>query len=348
MFICEATESDRERWEEFVLAQANTHHAFRWAWRAILSDTFGHRPHYLIAQTSEKDRTIHGVLPLFLVKSILFGRALISVPYLNAGGILSTSPDAHDAIIERASSIAKDCSARYLELRHVNPISQATDLLLRSHKVSMKLSLEADPEKVFARFDKKLRSQIRKPEKDGVSAEHVRDPEKGVADFYEVFTRNMRDLGTPVYPKKLFLNTVRHFGESAKVFVAHYKDRPIASGITITSGTETEIPWASSLREFNNLSANMLVYWRVIAESARSGSAAFDFGRSSPDSGPYRFKAQWGAKPVPLHWYYRVFSGEAPDVNPKDKKFSLLVSAWQKLPLPIANAIGPFLTRSIP
>ena len=341
-----ATPTDADAWNTFVRERPMTHHAFAWEWRDILHASFGHEPRYLVAV---ENAIVVGVVPLFLVKSILFGRALVSVPYLNAGGILTDRHNVASALAQRLEEEASRERVKYVELRHQE--SSAAHLpswAERSHKVSMILSLAPSSDEMMKRFSSKLRSQIRRPEKEGATSRIEIDSSSGVDDFYRVFAENMRDLGTPVYPKELFRRTIQAFGSRCRTSIVSIAGEPAAAGITITQGHGAEIPWASSLRRFNNVSPNMLLYWSAIRAGCEAGEQYFDFGRSSPDSGTYRFKAQWGAEPKALHWYYHAAPENIPDVNPKSAKFAFAVKVWQRLPLPIANLAGPVLTKSLP
>ena len=343
--IIPATEVE---WTAFLSQFPAAHHAFDWSWRTILKETFGHEPHYLMAVG---DRGVEAIAPLFSVQSRLFGHSLISVPYLNSGGILGTNNQAIEQLHSEILGLGEQLQVRYVELRQqLAPALSTPRFSQRTHKVAMVLPLTRDSDTLFQSFSKKLRSQIRRPEKAGVTVQiYPGDaPDRtGMNAFYRVFAQNMRDLGTPVYPQKLFELSARSFGSRLSFIVASFEGRPVAAGCTIGQGRYLEIPWASSVRDCNHLSPNMLMYWHAIRNAAESGYDVFDFGRSSPDSGTFRFKAQWGAQPATLNWLYDA-ARSVPDVNPNSKKFSMLTSLWRKLPLPVANAVGPFITRHIP
>jgi FemAB-related protein (PEP-CTERM system-associated) len=346
-----ASDNDRARWSDYLDRHDIRHHALAWEWRQILRKTFGHEPFYLIA--SDSDGTVVGILPLILIKSFLFGRALVSLPYLNGGGAIAESEEAFRALFERAVGIGRAGRAAYIELRHREPLQYGAEILQqRSHKAAMLLPLQPTAEEQFQSFPAKLRSQIRRPSKSGLSAEVVRGKDISrttISAFYSVFSQNMRDLGTPVYPRSLFANTVAAFRDTARVILVSKDQIPVAAAITIGWRGNVEIPWASSLRSYNTLAPNMLLYWEAIKGACEDGAKVFDFGRSTRDSGPYRFKEQWGAQPLELKWYGISLRGDTlPDVNPNSPKFRTLVSCWQKLPVPLANFLGPWITRSIP
>lgn len=341
--------NDRALWESFLLENKLCHHAYNWSWQYIIKNVFKHKPFYLIAKEGNK---LSGIAPLFNVKSKLFGNSLISIPYLNAGGIIANNEDVKEKLLEEVYKIAEETKASYVELRHSKEVHFSDpNITSRSHKVSMQIELQKNPEELFNSFPPKLRSQIRRPSKSGMYAEVFCENNanfKAINAFYKVFSEHMRDLGTPVYPKKLFSETINILGKKCKTIIIWFENIPVAAAITINEGNCTEIPWASSLRKYNTQSPNMLLYWEAIKHACFDGQEIFDFGRSSPDSGPYRFKTQWGAKPIPLHWYYKVFSGIAPDVNPNNPKYNFMVNCWKKLPLSIANIIGPIITKGIP
>ena len=342
-----ATSIDQDNWNQFVASQAIDNHCYNWNWQEIIANTFGHQPFYLIAI---EDNKTTGILPLFLVKSILFGKSLISLPYLNGGGVIAINSQTETALINHAIQLSDELKAKYLELRF-RKVLQQNDLHLteRAHKVTMKLELANDPDQVYNSFSSKLRSQIRRPIKEGATTVVTKGYNlKALNDFYFVFSRNMRDLGTPVYSKHLFKLTQKCFDQKLSTIVVYRKDLPVSAGITIHEQQNTEILWGSSLRSENNYSPNMLMYWEAIKDACQRGSHQFDFGRANPNSGTYRFKAQWGSRPLQLYWYYHSALGDIPDINPKSKKFELLVATWRKLPIAIANAFGPWLTKSLP
>ncbi len=348
-----ASDSDGERWNAFVRTAGPDHYGHLWEWRKIISSVFGHEPYYFIA---EEEGEVSGVLPLFLVKSRLFGSSLISVPYLNSGGILAANDIAFRLLLERAAQKKKQ-KVGYVEFRAREPdtryrVEAAFPLAVRTHKVAMRMSLPASEEELMNGFDKKLRSQIRRPVKDGVTCTVISGSSTGkeaaLNHFYEVFAENMRDLGTPVYPKKLWETLFEQLPENSRCIVAYHESAPVAAAVTVGFGGSVEISWASSLRRFNHLSANMLLYFESMKAAIQDRYRVFDFGRSTRDSGTFKFKAQWGAEPKTLHWYYIAAPGDVPDINPSSRKFTVVVSIWRRLPLSITKTVGPWLTKSLP
>ena len=356
--VTEADGGNQKEWESYLQQRCVDHHCFSWLWHDIWQDVFSLRSYYLLAyqnssaQTEDQTNQVVGILPLVHMKSLLFGSALISVPYLNGGGILADTAEAHTALLDHARALGSKLDVKYIELRHRAPLlDRAGSLAVRSHKVSMLLDLPPSPEDLFHAFPPKLRSQIRRPGKSGIYAEVCSGAEEhshALTAFYSVFAAHMRDLGTPVYPKKLFSSAVSRFAKRCHIITVWRDKRPVAAGITIGQGTSTEILWAASLRRYNRESPNMLLYWEAIKSSALNGYTVFDFGRSSYDTGTHHFKEQWGGKTLPLHWYYHLFKGELPDVSPDNPRYSFFVSCWKHFPLALTNRLGPFITRSLP
>jgi FemAB-related protein (PEP-CTERM system-associated) len=335
-------ESETKLWDDFVHRQPAARCPHLSGWKKVIEESFGHAGIYLMAVENE---TVHGVLPLVHVRSRLFGSFLISVPFLNYGGIVAENAAVRQSLFEFARRLAAERHAAYIELRHESP--QLDNAPTKRHKVAMRLDLPNEPDKLWNQFKPKLRSQIRKPMKEGLVIRLGREEE--LANFYEVFSVNMRDLGTPVYSKNFFTKILQHFPHSTWICSILKNDEPIAAGLICGFRETLEIPWASSLRHYNHLAANMLLYWAVLEFAIKQGYRRFDFGRSTPGEGHYKFKEQWGAQPVPLHWQYWLANGNhLPELAPTNPKYRLAINVWQKLPLAVTRWLGPAIVRNIP
>lgn len=213
-------------------------------------------------------------------------------------------------------------------------------------KVRMVLELPGSPDKLMCSMKSKLRSQIRRPMKEGMIS--VVGGQELLDDFYRVFSVNMRDLGSPVHSRKLFTAIFNCFKESARIGLVQYKDRPVAAGLVFCFLDTVEIPWASSLREYGRLSPNMLLYWSLMEFACQGGYRYFDFGRTSQDKGTYRFKEQWGARPSTLYWYGFNTSKNPMLVSVSDSTWMLRAAdIWQNIPVSLANLLGPVIRKSI-
>lgn len=335
-------DSQQEDWDSFVMAQDDGRGPHLSRWKNVIERSFGHQCHYLIAQDHDR---IQGVLPLVHLQSRLFGSFLISVPFLNYGGAIATSAAAFEALLRQAESLAKRLGVDHIEYRSAD--RKVVDAPTKQHKVAMVLELPATPDELWKAFKAKLRSQIRKPMKSGMTVRIGEESE--LESFYQVFSINMRDLGTPVYSKRFFQNILQEFPDQAWICTVYSDDKPCASGLLFGFRDMLEIPWASSLRAYNRLAPNMLLYWSVLEFAIQRGFKRFDFGRSTPNEGTYKFKEQWGAKPVPLHWQYWLSNGNhLPDLSPANGKYQLAIRLWQKLPLAITRVVGPAIVKNIP
>ncbi|MEK7762030.1 MAG: FemAB family XrtA/PEP-CTERM system-associated protein [Nitrospirota bacterium] len=335
--------SDEALWDQYVLSHPRASGYHLLAWRGLIQHVFGHSTYYLMAKDDEG--SVHGVLPLVFTKSPMFGRFLTSMAFFNYGGVLADGADAAGMLLETAAATAKQIGAAHIELRQDELL--ATDWPVRSKKVSMRLALPPDYEALLKAFPSKLRSQVRRAQKEGMEV-RVGGVEL-LEDYYRVFARCMRDLGTPVYEKAFFSAILEAFPKEVRLCVVSLNGKPLASGLLYGFRSRLEIPWAASDKRFSRLAPNMLLYGAVLEFACREGFKEFDFGRSSVDSGTYRFKAQWGAQSHQLYWYYWVSEGRAiPELNPDNPKFKAAIAVWQRLPLPVANLIGPHLVKYLP
>ena len=335
-------ETTPQEWTEYIVSRSAIATGYHdWPWRTVFKHAFGHDSIYLAARRHGR---IVGVLPMVLLDSWLFGRALISLPFVNYGGVVADDEIAARALLDAAIAIARERRCRHVELRHVG--QRFADLPCKQHKVTMTLELRRTPA-LWDGLDKKVRNQVRKAEKSGLA--YRAGGVELLDEFYAVFSRNMRDLGTPVYSRNFFAQILKAFPERVRMHVVSHGPTPAATGLTFQTRSTIEIPWASSVRELNPLCPNPLLYWRLLEGAAARGCSTFDFGRSTPNEGTYKFKAQWGAEPVPLCWEYGLLAGsELPNTSPTNPKFELAVALWKKLPLGMANAIGPTIVRAIP
>ena len=329
-------------WDAFVDTCPDSTGYHLWRWRRVFERTFGHRTVYLAAKS---DGRIVAVLPAVIMRSWIFGRFMVSLPFVNYGGVLSTSDAAARALIDRAAIVADEERATHIELRH--SVRHFEDLPARQHKVAMRMPLAPNAAQAWEQLDRKVRNQIKKAQKSDLTA-HTGGREL-VDDFYAVFAQNMRDLGTPVHPRRFFQEVFELFPSEARVFVVRHGNTAVAAAIGYRHRDTLEIPWASSLRSHRAFCPNNLLYWHAIEQATADGCRTFDFGRSTPDEGTFHFKRQWGAEPSPLYWEYRMFSGERPpDQSPKNPKFKAAIAVWKRLPLPLATWLGPGIMRSIP
>lgn len=332
-----------DRWEGFVARRGLVPLSDHPAWLAVLERGLGHVPYCVEA---EQGGEVCGLLPLAYVRSLLFGQFLVGLPYLNYGGAMADDDATARLLIDHAVGLADRLGVRYLELRHRRAVDHTALRARPGLKVHMRLPLPATGESLWKELSPKVRNQVRKGQKEGLTI--VWGAEALLPEFYDVFSRNMRDLGTPVFGLSLFRSILRQFPDRAELCVVRAGETPAASALLLHGWGITEVPSASSSRQFNKLNSNMLMYWKLLERAVRRGQAAFDFGRSSPESNTYKFKKQWGAAPEPAEWQYYERAGSATEMRPDNPRYRRAIRLWQRLPVPLTRLIGPPIVRGIP
>gem|GEM_PF-84476 len=331
-------------WNEWLNTQGHAGFYQQAAWGRVFQNGLRHQ---VLCLQAVQGQRLTGVLPLAFVQSRLFGRFLVSLPYLNSAGVLADTIEAEHALIDRAIDLADQLDVRYLELRHERAVDHPQLVAVVTDKVHMRLALPAAGDDLWNSIGSKVRNQLRKAQKNEALTAHWGRLDV-LDEFYDIFCRNMRDLGTPPFSRKLFASILQEFPEAAEICCVRMNGQPVASGLLIHGPGTTEVPSASSLRAFNATNCNMLLYWNLLTRTIERGQSVFDFGRSSRDSGTYRFKAQWGAIESPAVWQHYVREGHASDMRPNSGKYDLMIRAWQKLPVWLTRLIGPSIVRGIP
>jgi len=332
-------------------------------WKDIIRETYGHQDYYLLAEEQSK---IIGILPLFHLKSLLFGTTLISLPFLDYGGILADNQEIEKKLISQAMDLVRKLKVDSIEIRHKEtppwveefdgiqikdkpgPSDQKIELEEKrtAPKVRLLLHLPETSDILMKSFKSKLRSQIMRSVKEGCRKK-VGGPEL-LDEFYRIFSINMRDLGSPVHAKKLFENLFKEFPKETKICLVSKDNQCMAASIVIGFKGVLENPWASSLHRYSRLSPNMLLYWAMLEYGCDNGFKFFDFGRSSPGGGTFKFKEQWGANSQLLHWFrWPSTQNNFISKNNTSGSKGLLLSLWRKSPLFLTNWLGPKIRGSI-
>ncbi len=337
-----ALKSDSLAWDNYVDSHPKHTFAHRWGWWPILENSFGVKPRYIIAQRQDK---IEGILPAVLMKSRLFGKYIISLPWLDYGGPLAQSEDVAAGLVEFLTEIAREEDCQFVELRAVR--HRIENLHEKNQKYAFIFDLNGTEDDVWQSIDGKAKNQVRKAAKSGLELQFGKI--ELLDEFYKIFSCNMRDLGTPVWPKSLFTEQFRTFPADTEIALVKLGNMPIATGLIIHYQDYSTVPSASAYQKYLNLSPNNLLYWEIIKHCHNRGSKQFDFGRSSLNAGTFKFKKQWVKNPQEQIWQYKLLkTKELPELNPSNSKFRLAISIWKKLPLPIANALGPKIVTKLP
>lgn len=329
-------------WTEYIrkYPQATFYHEI--GWKEVIERSFGHKTFYLMAM---RQGNIAGVLPLVHLKSFLFGSIFCSMPFLNFGGICADDSETERELLDSARELLKKNQADYLELRHRHKVCQ--DLPVKTHKVSMMIELDPDPEKLWNGFKTKHRTNIRRSEKNGL----VIRPGGAelLDDFFNIISVGWRDLGTPLYRKSFFQAIVDQFSNNVEIFVVYFKDLPIATAFNGLFRDTVEGMWTYSLKEYSNLQTNYFLYWKMIEKACIDGYRHFHLGRSTNETGATFFKSKWNAAPQQLYWEYILNRRkEMPDLSVDNPRFQLAQNVWRRMPVPLTNFIGPRVARFIP
>ena len=342
-----AEKVDRKMWDGYVAQHPDSSPYHLFAWKSAVEQAYGWKGYYLLA---ENEGEICGVLPLVKMSTPLCAWQLVALPYCDVGSVLSDTQEMEECLVGEAVMFAKKIRAQVIDLR--GGLSPKTVSSIEfpmgtiTNKVRMFLELPDSSEGLLRGFKSKLRSQIRKAEKNDLA--FVWSSDGDVDGFYKVFSENMRDLGSPVHSKELIEAVMLSFGDSARLGLVFCGEQLVGGGVLLCCGQKVCIPWASTLRKYNKLAPNMLLYWNLLKFAADKGFKVFDFGRSTMGEGTYKFKAQWGAKPKELSWYTIMLNGdiafEQEEIGGVRQKAQTL---WCKLPLGVANYLGPKIRKFI-
>jgi FemAB-related protein (PEP-CTERM system-associated) len=333
---------DFAAWDKYVRSHPHGSLYHLSTWQRLIGDVFHHRPMHLTARETDTNK-IAGVLPLFLVQSRLFGRMLVSTPHGAYGGILANSDAVAHAMFRRARAIAEEHNVDFLELRNFrNPVVDDS-LIEKDLYVTFRQELFENPELNFQAFPKKTRYEIREGIKNQLE---FKIDAIGTNEFYEVFSRSVHNLGTPVFPKRLFVHGQDLFGSDCRIFSVHAGEKVIAAAWTLFYKDEFVPHFAGSIREYNRLSPNNFMYWMLIKFGCENGYKTFDFGRSKQGTGSCAFKKHFGIPMYGLQYQYSLVRQQSmPDYSPLNPKFALSIQLWRKLPLPVTRVIGPMISK---
>lgn len=320
------------------------------SWLEILHASFGHIPFLLLSR--RESGGIDGYLPLSLVSSRLFGRFLVSLPYVTRAGVVAADADVDARLRDAAIDLARELDVDHLQVRESDPCGDTRFATMRTDKVRMTKVLPRTPAALWRQLGAKVRNQIRKGARGDLELRIGRH--ELLRDFHRVWSENMRDLGTPGYPLRFFAEVLDGFADGAELAVVDRDGRPVAAALLIHGvrghggGWATTVPAASSRRAERPSNVNMWMYHRLLMRAMERGSGEFDFGRSTRGSGAYRFKQQWRCTAIPTCWHYSVRRGDIAALRSDDARHTRRISVWKRLPLWLTRAVGPSIARGIP
>ena len=333
-------DSDRRRWEEFVFACPAATFFHRIGWREIYEEVFRHRTHYLLA---ERGGELAGVLPLVQMKSMVFGHALVSLPFAVYGGAAALDREATRALHEAAVALGRELGVGHLELRNV--VSAEPEWPRQELHVTFRKSLLADVEANLLAIPRKQRAMVRKGIQRGLKSE-IDEP---IDRFFELYADNVHRHGTPPYSKRYFAALRRVFGDDCDILIVTDPQGLAVSGVMSFYFRGEVLPYYAGDRvEARELAANDFKYWELMRRACERGLSTFDFGRSKRDSGSFDFKKNWGFEPTPLHYEFQLFKRDTvPQNNPANPRYQRAIELWRRLPRGAVNAFGPLLSRSL-
>lgn len=312
------------------------------AWIDVIEKSFGHNSLIICARSASGE--LIGGIPLVVFSSPLFGKFAVSIPFLNYGGMVSYYKDVSKKLMNSVESVRKELDLKHVEVRS---IYEGLGDNFSTKKVSMILQLPTDDNQLEKTLGSKLRAQYKKAEEFNPSFKIGK--QDLLEDFYSVFARNMRDLGTPVYSKSWFGNILKDPRLDSNIIVVYVKNKPVSCGFLVRHESLMEIPWASTIKSANKYNTNMWMYRKILSFSIEQECKYFDFGRSTVNAGTYKFKKQWGAEPHQNYWYHFLSqSDQKPEINPDNPKLRIFIALWKWLPVWIANIIGPQIIKGIP
>lgn len=344
---------DDAEWTEFVESAPDATVAHLIGWRELIHRVFGYQPAYRVAR---RDGRICGALPAFVVASRLLGRHIISVPFLNQGGICAADEESRQALLEESRRMLDAYCARHVEMRCACP--PPVGLLARTHKIRLVLDLPSTTDQVWTSLRSEIRNRVRRAEKCGLSV-HFHSSE--VDGFYRIFADNMHELGVPAHPRRFFEEVLAHVGHtsqegggggagSAELVTVRDGLDVVGGAILLQFRDSVEVPWVSCSRSHFDKCPNNLLYWHILRRACEQGYRLFDFGRSTPNTGPAVFKMRWGARAEQLYWHYVVPEGAAlpGEASSRDRRFRLASAIWKRAPRVLTNFLGPRLIAHLP
>lgn len=334
-----AAGADAARWNAFVQTALDATFFHRFEWKGVIERAFRHRTHFLYAEQAGR---VVGVLPLAELKTLLFGHALVSLPFCVYGGIAAETADARDALDRAARSLADRLGVGHLEYRHLQPV--LPDLGGQELYVTFRRAIDPDEEKNLLAIPRKQRAMVRK----GVKAGLVSEIDAGVDRVFAAYSQSVHRLGTPVFTKSYFAILKATFGSDCEVLTVTHEGRVVASVLSFYFRDQVLPYYGGGTDLAREFAGNDFMYWELLRRACARGLGVFDFGRSKRGTGSFDFKKNWGFEPAPLAYqYHLVRATRVPEHNPLNPKYQRFIRLWRRLPLPAANALGPFIVRGL-
>ncbi len=337
--VREMQQTDKVRWDAFVDSCLDATFFHRSGWKEVIERAFGHKTYFLLA---EQDGVIQGVLPLAQIRHFLFGHSLSSLPFCVYGGIAATSMPAREKLDAAAQDIASKLNVDYLEYRNIRPHHE--DWPSKDLYVTFRKPIDPDVEQNMKNIPRKQRAMVRS----GIKNNLVSELDDGIERFFGVFSDNMLRHGTPALSKGYFALLMETFGQDCEVLSVTHDGEVVSSVLSFYFRDEVLPYYAGDTVKARSLAANDFKYWELMRRACERGYRVFDYGRSKRGTGSFDFKKNWGFEATPLSYEYQLHKAQAvPDQNPLNPKYQLFIKAWRKLPLSVANFIGPHIVKNL-
>ena len=331
--------ADRTRWDDFVLSCPEATFFHRAGWQRVIERAFGHRTFFLLAESGNR---IEGVLPLAQVKSLLFGHALVSLPFCVYGGAATETNRARMALDAEAIALAERLQVDHLEYRSRSRLHE--DWNTKDLYVTFRKTNDPDPDKNLNAIPRKQRAMVRKGIKSGLSAILDSDTDR----FFSAYSESVHRLGTPVFSRRYFDILREEFAADSEIVTVTDNGKLVASVLSFFFRDEVLPYYGGGTDLARQVAGNDFMYWEVMRRACERGLRTFDYGRSKRGTGSFDFKKNWGFEPTPLPYEYRLVKGhEVPDHNPLNPKYRAFIALWKKLPRAMANRIGPHIVKSL-
>lgn len=331
--------TDAANWDAFVGRCDESTFFHRAGWKEVIERAFGHRTHYLLAESGGK---IEGILPLAEIKHFYFGHSLSSLPFGVYGGIAAESEEARELLDRKAQDLAGNLGVDHLEYRNVKPFHE--DWPTKDIYVTFRKEIDPDVDQNMKNIPRKQRAMVRSGIKHGLSSATDENADR----FFRVFADNMLRHGTPALPKRYFEILMEVFGRDCEILTVTHGDEVVSGVLSFYFKDEVLPYYAGDTVKARQLAANDFKYWELMKRACERGCRMFDYGRSKVGTGSFDFKKNWGFEPQPLHYEYQLHRAkEVPDQNPLNPKYQLFIKAWRRLPMPVANFIGPHIVKNL-
>lgn len=340
LVVREFEDGDQPAWDAFV-GNCNAASFFHLSgWKKVLEQSFGHSTHFLLA---ERDGRIEGVLPLAHIKSRIFGSSLSSLPFCVYGGVASVTPEADSLLRESGAGLAQELNVDALELRCDRPSGSGWPV--KDLYYTFRKDIDADNDVNMKSIPNRQRAMVRKGIKEGLVSEETAD----ISRLYRVYSESVRNLGTPVFGRRYLDVLQQQFGDACRILMIRQGEQDVAGVMSFYFRNEVLPYYGGSIARAREIrGCNHFMYWELMRRSAEEGIERYDFGRSKAETGPFSFKKHFGFEPEPLPYeYFLVNSRQIPDVNPLNPKYRMMVNTWKRLPLPLANTLGPWIARNL-